>query len=126
MALFSQKQNSEIEEIAKEVKTTTSTKNNSSPIDYDLSRVIKGLRITEKAVNLGDKNVYTFNVDRGVTKFQIRDAIKSLYNVTPVKINIVNKKPSTRTTGSRTRAFKVKGAKKAYVYLKEGDTINLV
>jgi len=124
MALFSQKQKTEKEEIVKVEKTPTEKK--SSPLDSNLSRVVKGLRITEKAVNLGDKNVYTFNISRDATKYQIRDAIKFLYNVTPVKINIVNKKPSTRTTGSRTRTFKVSGAKKAYVYLKEGDTINLV
>lgn len=125
MALFSQKQNTEKEEaIVKAEKTPVV--NNSSSLDYNLSRVVKGLRITEKAVNLGDRNVYTFNISRDATKYQIRDAIKFLYNVTPVRINIVNKKPSTRTSGSRTRAFKVKGTKKAYVYLKEGDTINLV
>lgn len=124
MALFSQKQDTEKEEIVKVETPTLPSK--SSPADYNLSRVVQGLRITEKAVNLGDRNVYTFNVSRDVTKYQIRDAIKFLYNVTPVKINIVNKKPTTRTTGTKTRAFKVRGAKKAYVYLKEGDTINLV
>jgi large subunit ribosomal protein L23 len=94
--------------------------------DRDLTSVITGPRITEKAVGQGDKNVYTFNVSRAATKFHVRDAVKSLYGVTPVKINIVNKKPATRLSGSRNRMVKVAGEKKAYVYLKKGDTINLV
>ena len=53
-------------------------------------------------------------------------AVKALYNVTPVKVNIVNKKPAKRNVGSRNRDKHVQGMKKAYVYLKKGDTINLV
>lgn len=94
--------------------------------DRNLASVIVGPRITEKAVGMGDKNVYTFNVIPSATKFLVRDAIKALYGLTPVKVNIVNKKPATRISGSRNRMVKVSGHKKAYVYLKKGDTINLV
>lgn len=94
--------------------------------DRNLSQVIVGPRITEKSVRQGDRNVYTFNVARTATKFSVRDAIKALYSVTPVKVNIVNKAPATRLSGSKNRMVKVAGYKKAYVYLKKGDTINLV
>lgn len=125
MALFSRKEKTEKgEAVAVVLSAKASTK--ALPTDRDLSTVIKGLRITEKAVKQGDQNVYTFNVRRDVTKFQIRDAVKALYNVTPVKVNIVNKKPALRLSGSKNRLVKVAGAKKAYVYLKKGDTINLV
>ncbi len=77
-------------------------------------------------MGLGDQNVYTFNVRRDATKFIVSDAVKALYGVTPVKVNIVNKKPAKRLAGSRNRVVKVAGEKKAYVYLKKGDTINLV
>jgi len=43
-----------------------------------------------------------------------------------VKVNIVNKKPSSEVSRSRGRAVSVAGYKKAYVYLREGDTISLV
>ena len=123
MALFSRKKKADATE-------TTPVLSNSAPkalsTDRDLTSVITGPRITEKAVGLGDQNVYTFNVRRDVTKFLIADAVKALYGVTPVKINIVNKKPATRLSGSRNRMTKVPGHKKAYVYLKKGDTINLV
>lgn len=94
--------------------------------DRNLASVIVRPRITEKAVGASEQNVYTFVVKRDATKFQVRDAIKALYNVTPVKVNIVNKKPAKRMVGSRNREKHVAGMKKAYVYLKKGDTINLV
>ena len=73
-----------------------------------------------------EQNVYTFVVKRDANKYDVRDAVKALYNVTPVKVNIVNKKPAKRLVGSRNRMKQVPGMKKAYVYLKKGDTINLV
>ena len=70
--------------------------------------------------------MYTFEVRRDATKFQVRDAVKAFYNVTPVKVNIVNKKPAKRLQGSRGKMVHEKGMKKAYVYLKKDDTISLV
>ncbi len=125
MALFSRKQNAENKEAGTAV-ATTKVVTKAMSIDRNLSDVISGLRITEKAVKQGDQNVYTFNIRRDATKFLVRDAVKALYNVTPVKVNIVNKKPAHRLSGSKNRMVKVSGAKKAYVYLKKGDTINLV
>ena len=40
-----------------------------------------------------EKNVYVFEVARSATKFDVHDAVKQFFNVTPVKINIVNKSP---------------------------------
>jgi large subunit ribosomal protein L23 len=94
--------------------------------DYNLASVILRPRLSEKTVRLSEQNVYTFVVKRDATKFQVRDAVKSLYNVTPVRVNIVNKKPAERMVGSRNRTKHVAGVKKAYVYLKKGDSINLV
>jgi large subunit ribosomal protein L23 len=125
MALFSRKQKADNKEAVTAV-ATTKVVSKAMPIDRNLSNVISGLRITEKAVKQGDQNVYTFNIRRDATKFLVRDAVKALYNVTPVKVNIVNKKPAHRLSGSKNRLVKVAGAKKAYVYLKKGDTINLV
>ncbi len=124
MALFSRKKKAEGEVVATTTTAKVATKALST--DRDLTSVITGPRITEKAVGLGDQNVYTFNVRRDATKFTVSDAVKALYGVTPVKVNIVNKKPATRLAGSRNRMVKVAGEKKAYVYLKKGDTINLV
>ncbi len=126
MALFSRKNKAEETKLAETALTTVATKNGAQATDYDLSRVIVGPRLTEKSVKQGDDNVYTFIVARNATKFSVRDAIKALYSVTPVKVNIVNKRPALRLSGSKNRLVKVSGEKKAYVYLKKGDTINLV
>jgi large subunit ribosomal protein L23 len=123
MALFSRKKKADAE-VEASVVGKVATKALST--DRDLTSVIVSPRITEKAVGLGDKNVYTFTIRTNATKFLVRDAIKALYGVTPVKINIVNKKPAVRLAGARSRMVKVPGEKKAYVYLKKGDTINLV
>ncbi len=123
MALFSRKEKAtDKSEVVVPVKNVSKAKST----DYDLTRVIAGPRITEKAVGLGDKNVYTFNVKRDSTKYLVADAVKAIYGVTPVRVNIVNKKPAKRLSGSKNRLIKESGLKKAYVYLKKGDTINLV
>jgi large subunit ribosomal protein L23 len=124
MALFSRKNKAESQ--PQETAVVAVPKKRALVTDRDLTRVIKGPRITEKSVAQGDKNVYTFTIDRSATKFLVRDAIKALYGVTPVKVNIVNKLPALRLSGSKNRMVKESGMKKAYVYLKKGDTINLV
>jgi len=122
MALFGKKK--ETKKSADKVPVVDVSK--ALPTDYNLASVIVRPRITEKAVGMSEQNVYTFEVKRSASKFQVRDAVKALYNVTPVKINIVNKKPAKRMVGSRNRVKHVAGMKKAYVYLKKGDTINIV
>tara|TARA_B100000508_G_scaffold31981_1_gene24585 strand:- start:23091 stop:23465 length:375 start_codon:yes stop_codon:yes gene_type:complete len=124
MALFGKKKEEKVESKKKEVKQPDTSK--ALPTDYNLSSVILGTRVTEKAVGQSEDNVYTFEVRRDATKYQVRDAIKALYSVTPVKVNIVNKKPAKRMVGSRGRAKHVSGMKKAYVYLKKGDSISVV
>tara|TARA_B100000508_G_scaffold116486_1_gene95873 strand:+ start:943 stop:1317 length:375 start_codon:yes stop_codon:yes gene_type:complete len=124
MALFGKKKEEKVEGDKQVTKQPDTSK--ALPTDRNLSGVILGARITEKAVGKSDDNVYTFEVRRDATKYQVRDAIKSLYSVTPVKVNIVNKKPAKRMVGSRGRAKHVPGMKKAYVYLKKGESISVV
>ena len=113
----------------KESKTVVAAKpavSNSLPTDYDLSGVIVRPHVTEKAVGMGERNVYAFIIRTDATKYLVRDAIKSLYSVTPVKINIVNKSPRQFMSKQKGRRLTEAGVKKAYVYLKDGDSINLV
>jgi len=123
MALFGKKKETKVK---REEKAPVIDVSKAQSTDHNLSAVIISPRLTEKTVKLGESNVYTFQVKRDATKFMVRDAVKALYNVTPVKINIVNKKPAERMVGSRNRTKHVVGMKKAYVYLKIGDSINLV
>lgn len=121
MALFGKKK-----EVNKEPVVTVAKSAPAMATDRNLSGILVKPHFTEKTVSMGEHNVYTFEVKRDATKFQVRDAVKALFNVTPVKVNIVNKRPAHRPKGSTNRTIMVSGMKKAYVYLKKGDTINLV
>lgn len=80
--------------------------------------------ITEKAAIATDNNVYTFVVTDRATKVDVKNAVKELYKKTPVKVTIT-KKPSKRVY--RRDGVGVKsGLKKAQVYLKKGETIDVI
>ena len=126
MALFSRnKKNTEKKTVAKDM-TLTVVPSKALPTDLDLSSVIINPRVTEKAVRQNDNNVYTFVVRRDATKFTVADAVQALFKVTPVKINIVNKTPRQFMSRAKGRTLTEKGMKKAYVYLKKGDRIDIV
>ena len=98
MGLFGKKK--DVKETTQEVAKVKVVKTGPE-LSRNVSAIIVKPRITEKAAILGDKNVYTFEVKKGATKYDVRDAIKALYKVTPIRINIVNKQP--RHSMSRTR-----------------------
>jgi large subunit ribosomal protein L23 len=123
MALFSRSKKTEGSDIEKVAGSNVST---ARATDVNLSSVIVKPRITEKSVRLGEQNVYTFVVRRDATKRDVTAAIAALYNVTPVNVNIVNKTPRQYKSKAKNRVLTEKGMKKAYVYLKKGDSISLV
>lgn len=90
------------------------------------SRILKRPRVTEKAtdVSQSEKGVYTFEVLVGANKSQVKSAVKELFKVTPVKVNIIN--TSEKRVFSRGKRGVVSGIKKAMVYLKKGDKIEFV
>ena len=89
----------------------------------DTSLIIKKPHITEKATTLAENNAYVFEVAHTANKSEIIKTLKKMYNVVPRKVNIVN--ISGKRTFVRGVAGKSTGIKKAMVYLKKGDTINL-
>ena len=121
MALFSRTKAKTVEQAAEVVNTSKA-----QVTDRNVAAVLVKPLITEKAVNLGSNSVYTFMVAKDATKYEVSAAVTALYKVTPVKVNIVNKKPSSTMSRARGREVAVAGYKKAYVYLKKGDTITLV
>ncbi len=80
---------------------------------------------SEKALIGTEKGVYVFAIPKAATKPDVAAAIERVYKVTPRQIRIANlpgKRVSLRGrrgTGIRARR------RKAYVYLKKGETINL-
>jgi large subunit ribosomal protein L23 len=89
------------------------------------THVLIAPRVTEKAAILSDSGIYVFKVTPKATKPQIALAIRELFKVTPVKVRIVNKKGDSVTTRATGKKGSKASMKKAYVYLKKGDKIEL-
>lgn len=91
----------------------------------DYSLVLNRPRITEKAgIKAESQNVYTFEINKEVTKTDVAKAVKEYYKFTPIKVNITNL-PS-KAIMSRGKSGMKSGVKKAVVYLKKGDKIEFI
>ena len=123
MALFSRTKEKTVEGAPEAVSVNVSK---AQVTDRNVAAVLVKPLITEKAVNLNSNSVYTFMVAKNATKYSVASAVTALYKVTPVKVNIVNKKPTSTMSRAKGLSVAVAGYKKAYVYLKKGDTITLV
>ena len=99
-------------------------KKSTKKVGEHFSHIILRPRITEKASLQSGGNSYTFDVNKGVNKIEIKKAVEEIYNVSPIKVNIINMKPKKkiiRGVKGKTPSFK-----KAIVFLKEGDSIEFV
>lgn len=88
-------------------------------------RIIQVPRITEKALQMTVNNTYVFEVAMDATKRDVITAVKALYNVEPRKVNIIRKGPRAYVARSRNRRGVKSGLKKALVFLKKGEKIDL-
>jgi large subunit ribosomal protein L23 len=87
--------------------------------------VIRRPLITEKSnYQSGKLHQYTLEVADQATKTLVKDAIETLFDVTVVRVNILNT-PAKRSRRAKSRRLLVRssGFKKAIVTLKEGDTL---
>ena len=87
----------------------------------DLLNLVKYPSLTEKSINLYGNRQYTFIVDRALTKPQVKYIIEKIFNVTITDVNTAILPSKTRRVGKY--VGKRSRYKKAYVKLKEGDTI---
>lgn len=87
--------------------------------------VLVSPRITEKATGTALSSVYVFDVATTATKREIIASVAELYKVVPRKVAIVTV-PTKKVRSARTGVQGKKGGgKKAYVYLKQGETISI-
>lgn len=124
MALFSKKK---VEQSKTAPAVTTSSGASSASVPLDISSVLLRPRVTEKATFGAEASVYVFEVSPRASKGDVARAIRGIYKVNPVKVNVV-KIPRKKMASRRVRGvFGLSGGgKKAYVHLKKGETIELV
>ncbi len=130
MALFGKKKNTETK-VAPAAEASVVQNTKAAPVRGSLggarstTHVLRHARITEKASMHQSQGVYVFDVASAATKRDVMQAVRALYNVTPRKIAMVPV-PSKKTRSMRTGERGVKrGGKKAYVFLKSGETITI-
>ena len=111
----------------KEQESTAVADDSSSTgrVDNTRQNVIVAPHITEKASKLTNDNVYAFEVAADANKPQIKQAVQDIYGVKPEKVRTV-KLPKKRVQARRGKPGTKGGLKKAYVKLKEGDSIELM
>jgi len=92
----------------------------------NLAHIISTPRSTEKGAYLSEKGIYVFNVSKDATKQDIAAAVKAAYKVTPRQVRVARVPSKAVFTRGTNRWGKTNSGKKAYVYLKEGDKIELM
>lgn len=124
MSLFSSKKNINIKKKKEVKKDSQSLSVNNIESGKNLSDVILSPLVSEKASIFTEKNIYTFKVGIKASKKNISSAISYYYKVEPLKVRTVTI-PKKQTFIRGKKGFK-SGYKKAYVYLKKNDKIELM
>ena len=91
----------------------------------DLYRVIKRPHISEKtAMQSAESNQYVFEVQRSAGKRDVKAAVEKLFDVKVESVTTVS--VPSKPKGFRMTSGRRAGWKKAYVRLRQGQTIDLV
>jgi len=85
----------------------------------NLTQVIIGDTVTEKAERLKGKKVHTLRVHPKATKIDVNNALRKHYGVEPKAIRIVKVRPKTRLVARGRSVQKRDAAKRALVTLSE-------
>jgi large subunit ribosomal protein L23 len=90
----------------------------------ELDKVLLKPMITEKTTTLREKqNKYVFIVDKDADKITIARAVKEMFDVTPVSVNVINCKGKKKRV--RYKIGTTASKKKAIITLKQGDKIGI-
>ena len=95
-----------------------------------LSNEIKKLILTEKSSNLRGSNIYTFKVEDSLNKNSIANLIEKLFGVTVLRVRTAimpskRKRVISRNPKRFPQEIRVGRFKKAYVQIKDGESIDL-
>jgi large subunit ribosomal protein L23 len=90
-----------------------------------LFEVLRRPLVTEKSnYQVNSLHQYVFEVAPGASKTQVKDAVETIFNVTVLRVNVLNA-PAKRTRRARSRRLMVRdsGYRKAIVTLAPEDRI---
>jgi len=91
----------------------------------DAGVVVLSPRITEKGTLAAEHNAYVFNVLPHANKKEVARAIEEMFKVRPREVHIVRSAGKRKFTRGTSRFGHSAVQKKAYVYLKKGETIDI-
>lgn len=107
----------------KPLKKDDSKKSASAKLGVFGAEIILKPLVTEKSATLAAENKYVFVVRKNASRVQIRSAIKAIYGIIPVSVNVQNMQ------GKSVRFGRMRGKrqdwKKAIVTLPQGKTISV-
>lgn len=87
------------------------------------SRTILAPIVSEKTAHLSDEDIMVFRVPTSANRIMVRQAVKELYHVSPLWVNIVNVRGKTVRFGGR--EGRQSDIKKAIVKLPKGTRIDV-
>jgi large subunit ribosomal protein L23 len=91
----------------------------------DLRDVLIAPVVSEKSYGLLEENVYTFTVAPDASKPEIKQAVETIFDVTVVKVNTLNRKGKRKRNRRNGTFGKRSDTKRAMVTLVDGDEIDL-
>ena len=86
--------------------------------------LIKKPWVTEKSTGLHAAGKYVFIVQKNASKPEIKKAVKEVYKVDAVAVNVVNRPPKRKRFGQGMKGMQ-EGYRKAIVTLKAGQKIDI-
>lgn len=90
----------------------------------DLTSILVRPHITEKATVSAENSVYVFEVAKSATKHLVAKAFDEKYKVVPLKVSVVN--IPAKNVVIRGKKGKKAGYKKAYIYVKKGEKVEII
>ena len=80
--------------------------------------------LSEKASGLkATQNIYSFSVDKDATRIDVKRAVEKLWSVQVTSVQVLRTKAKVKTLRSKSGEGRTGTIKKAYVRLKQGQTI---
>ncbi len=85
--------------------------------------ILKRPIVSEKSMRLASLGLYTFEVDKDATKFQVGKAVAEKFNVKVISVKTINVKGQIKSQRKVRKSYRAQGMRKAIVRLQKGQTL---